>query len=164
MTRTCRKCKLEKQIDDFQIRKNTGRHYWQCKSCTVKRSTLWNKQNSNRRMAISAARRAKLQGVPFDLDGQWVVDHMTAECPCCQEAFRLGEPTGLGKIDNRLSLDRIVPELGYTKENTRIICTWCNIIKNDGTAHDHEMIAKWLLAGAPQYAISPTMGVYGDGI
>jgi len=164
MTRTCKKCKIEKSIYNFPPRKNTNRHYWKCKECAVKTSTIWNKKNSIRRLSVHAASRAKSQGVPFDLDWHWVLDNITPKCPCCNEPFRFGEPTGRGKkAKDRPSLDRVVPELGYTKENTRIICTWCNIIKNDGTAHDHEMIAKWISAGAPQDA-SQTMWIHGDGI
>lgn len=164
MNRTCKYCNTEKPIEDFSIRKNTLNHYWKCKDCTAKNATLWNKKNSLRRLSIDAATRARTKGVPFDIDWKWVLDNITASCPCCHEPFRLGEPTGRGKkAKDRPSLDRIVPELGYTKDNTRIICTWCNIIKNDGTALDHEMIARWMFMGAPQEECSLS-GMYGDGI
>jgi hypothetical protein len=109
--------------------------------------------------------RAKKVGVAFEIDTQWVIDHMPIQCPCCQKPFRQGDSTGRGqKAKDRPSLDRIVPELGYTKENTRIICTWCNIIKNDGTEKNHRMIAQWLANGAPQYCNNSMIGIYGDGI
>lgn len=41
-----------------------------------------------------------------------------------------------------MSLDRIDPRKGYVKGNVWIISYRANLIKNDGTAEEHEMIAK----------------------
>lgn len=46
--------------------------------------------------------------------------------------------------ENSPSIDRLVPELGYTKENVRIISRRANTIKNCGTAAEHRMIADWM--------------------
>lgn len=162
-TRTCRVCWTEKPILEFQNRKGTPNRYYRCRPCNAKIASIWNKQNSIRRMAISATRRAKLAGIESAIDGDWVAERITPACPCCHRIFRPGEPTGRGRIaEDRPSLDRIDPLIGYTPENTRIICTRCNRIKNSGSLEDHEMIARWLAAGAPQQVSEGFID--GDGI
>jgi hypothetical protein len=75
--------------------------------------------------------------------------------------MRFGPATGRGKqAADRPSLDRLIPSLGYTKTNTKIICTRCNIIKNGGSLQDHQNIVDWLtreLSGDTSYSC-------GDGI
>lgn len=149
--RQCTVCKQEKPLDDFPLRKDSKRHYWQCKICNMQIAAEWNKNNSARRLAICAKQRAQKYNLPCTIDGNWVVRNMTSCCPCCNMPFRQGQPTGRGKkAEDRPSLDRVDPAKGYTEENTRIICTRCNKIKNAGSAEDHIRIAKWLMAGAPQ--------------
>lgn len=38
---------------------------------------------------------------------------------------------GCGKQFNNISLDRINPKEGYTKENTRLVCTHVNMMKSN---------------------------------
>lgn len=47
-----------------------------------------------------------------------------------------------------VSLDRIDSTKGYTPDNIAVISTRANMIKNDGTAEEHEKIAKWMRAQA----------------
>lgn len=49
-----------------------------------------------------------------------------------------------GRIENSCSFDQIIPNLGYTKENTRIVSWRANRIKNDGTAEEHRKIYEWM--------------------
>lgn len=44
------------------------------------------------------------------------------------------------------SLDRINPKLGYIKGNVWIVGRRANMIKNDGTAEEHEQIARAMRA------------------
>lgn len=45
---------------------------------------------------------------------------------------------------NSPSLDRLTPNLGYTKCNTAVISSRANLVKNDGTASEHRRIAEWM--------------------
>ena len=47
-------------------------------------------------------------------------------------------------VEDSPSFDRVDPSQGYTPENTRIISTRANRIKNDGSASEHRRIADWL--------------------
>lgn len=42
------------------------------------------------------------------------------------------------------SLDKIIPEKGYTKGNVAVICYRCNVIKSFGTAEEHRRIAEFI--------------------
>lgn len=48
------------------------------------------------------------------------------------------------RTDNSPSLDRVDNTKGYTPENTVIMSWRANRIKNDGTAEEHEAIAKFI--------------------
>ena len=57
----------------------------------------------------------------------------------------------MGGIDNSPSIDRIIPELGYTKGNIQIISHRANnTIKNNGTIEEHEKIIKYIKNYSPQ--------------
>lgn len=54
-----------------------------------------------------------------------------------------------GFNDASPSFDRINPELGYVKGNVAIISMRANRIKNNGTAEEHEKIAKFMRSALP---------------
>jgi hypothetical protein len=49
-----------------------------------------------------------------------------------------------GYLENAPSFDRVDPNKGYVKNNVAIISMKANRIKNNGTAEDHENIAKYI--------------------
>ena len=66
-----------------------------------------------------------------------------SHCPCCKIAFSFG----LGQFSNKWSapsLDRVDSSIGYTKDNTAMICVRCNTIKSNGTAAEHRNIADFI--------------------
>ncbi len=82
----------------------------------------------SKRMVEAAKHRAKKLGLPFDLD--WREITVPSLCPV------LGIPLVSGFVgfnDNGPSLDRLKPELGYVKENVRVISYRANAIKRDAT-------------------------------
>lgn len=151
MTRICRTCLIEQPLNCFLKRKNTDRHYWKCNSCNSKISAKWGKTNTLKRLITMARYRAKKASLPCLVMHQWILDNIGDKCPCCMTQFRMGDANGRGKImQNRPSLDRVNPKMGYTAMNTRIICHKCNRIKNSGSLEEHEAIARWLSRGAPR--------------
>ena len=52
-----------------------------------------------------------------------------------------GDDTGRGTTP---SLDRIIPELGYVKENVVVVCGACNRRKNDATPEQLYAIADFI--------------------
>ena len=96
--------------------------------------------NGHRQMVLSdAKRRAKKQGVPYDLTTEDFVFPPSC-CPVCNVGLVLGseEPW------TSPSLDRIVPEAGYVTGNVEWLCSRCNRLKSNASASDMYQLADWL--------------------
>jgi hypothetical protein len=88
-----------------------------------------------------AKRRALQQGVPFSLQPQDIV--VPSTCPV------LGIPLILSRqaspSDNSPSVDRIVPTLGYTPGNIRVVSFRANRIKTDATPEELKKVAAYAM-------------------
>jgi hypothetical protein len=99
-------------------------------------------------MLNSAAERARRLGLPFDLVK--VDIEIPDVCPA------LGIPLLVGgqgvPDDNSPSLDRLVPSLGYVRDNVVVVSVRANRIKNDSTIEELEAVASFFarhIAPAP---------------
>lgn len=105
------------------------------------RLKAYRRANPEKRMFWVAKTRAAKRNIPFTISIDDII--IPDVCPV------LGIPLFLG--DGRLgpnspSLDRVVPVLGYVPGNICVISNRANVIKNDGTAEEHEAIAAWMRA------------------
>ena len=151
-TKICRKCLLEKPLDQFFLEKRSadGKRY-SCKLCDKARRIMyltglsmdqWEERKALRKnhapkerdyshqrrtiyrakaLVYLAKQRAAKKGVPFDLDqhAKDLQERINAGfCELTGVPFRLDEPRSFDSP----SLDRIVPELGYTYANVRVVC------------------------------------------
>lgn len=107
----------------------------------------WRENQRRHRAAMSDAERlvgearirARRKGLPFDL----VPDDVTVPEVCPILDIRLVR--GQGRIqDASPTLDRIDPVLGYVRGNVAVISARANLIKNSGSADEHERIAAWI--------------------
>lgn len=66
-------------------------------------------------------------------------------CMCCHRELNYGRPFG-HKDPRRAcpSIDRFNNSLGYTLDNTRIICHLCNRLKNDATLQELENVVAYM--------------------
>lgn len=103
------------------------------KTCSRKKYMLKNKFDPDfriNRLVHMAKHRAKSSGVPFDIDKDYMMElwkHNEGKCAILKIPLDLGE-SDLGKVNPYApSFDRIVPSLGYTKGNVRIICYQLNV-------------------------------------
>lgn len=84
--------------------------------------------------------RARVRGLPFTLSREDI--KVPLLCPV------LGIPlkrSNAGFNPNAASVDRIIPELGYTKENIQIISMRANTMKNNATPDQLLAFATWFL-------------------
>jgi len=97
-----------------------------------------------RRVLINAARaRAKKLGLPFAL----TVENITWPEFCPILGLRLDPTPCIGqgrKSDNRPTIDRVVPALGYVPGNVAVISWRANRLKSDARLQDLEAIVRWL--------------------
>lgn len=99
----------------------------------------WESKSPEYIMYHNAKRRAKEFGLVFELD--WKLLKTPDKCPV------LGIPLCRGtKTSSEFSpsLDRLVPELGYTQDNVRIISSKANRIKSNSTVSDLEKIIHYM--------------------
>lgn len=96
-------------------------------------------------MFLAARKRARIVGVPFDLD---VTDiEIPARCPV------LGMPLTLhhgrrGPRDSSPTLDRVVPSLGYVRGNVIVVSWRANRLKSDATMEELSRIVEWYRCAA----------------
>jgi len=101
-------------------------------------------------LKVSKKRAAKLQ-VPFDLDREWLWEHMASgECEATGISLVLDHrwgDHGYNRSPWGPSIDRIEPSAGYTKANSRIVCNLFNLMKGEGTDEDVLIVCRALLRG-----------------
>lgn len=92
-------------------------------------------------MLAQAKYRAKKLGLPFNITAEDLV--VPRLCPALGIPLRRNVGS-TGYHPNSPSVDRIVPELGYTKGNIVVISNRANTLKRDATAFELGLIAAWL--------------------
>jgi hypothetical protein len=140
----CNKCKNWKLKFDFNFRKDgTSRN---CKKCEdqYRRSNLHRineysklnrKKNIEKYLLYSARSRAKQYGLQINIDIKDIV--IPKYCPVLGIKISVD-----GNKNNSPSLDKIYPQLGYTKGNVRVISWRANWIKNNSTFEEIEKLYK----------------------
>lgn len=84
----------------------------------------------------SVKSRARIRGIPFDLSIEDV--KIPLRCPVLGVPLRYlsDDPSSNGQHADSPQLDRIIPEKGYVKGNTRIICARANKLKNNASLEE----------------------------
>lgn len=171
-TQQCNKCNEIKAIDKFGVTKvpKVTLNYKNkqaairktCLACEAERAREFRKKHKNYRGSgklksipdehkfLMSTIRAKVQHAkqnikrlnrPFDIDADYIYDlwkQQNNQCVYTGEQFKIvkGHPANL-------SIDKIVPELGYVKGNIQLVCWAINRAKGDLT---HETFIKMCTA------------------
>lgn len=102
----------------------------------------WRSKNLVRCLLNEARSRARARGVEFTITlGD--IPPMGTRCPLLGHPF---PPPDQRRTPFSPSLDRIDPTKGYVPGNVWIVGYRANLIKNDGTAEEHEDIARAMRA------------------
>lgn len=118
-------------------RKNKDR----LKDHTAKMTKTYNESHPEQRIWSRVKHRAAKYGIPFDLDISDIV--LPPVCPVFGKEFSQGNSPGPTRFSP--SLDKINPELGYTKGNVQVISHLANSMKQDATEEELIAFAKWVL-------------------
>jgi len=94
-------------------------------------------ENPEKRMLLAAKGRAKDKGLPFNLNEENI--NIPTHCPILKKKLQKG-------TQYAPSLDRKIPEFGYTKENVWVISRKANAMKQDATKKELEEFAKWVFS------------------
>jgi hypothetical protein len=95
------------------------------------------------RMLTSAKNRAKKKNIPFNIDKEYLnsIYPKDNKCPVLDVPFQLGNLSEIKKTkDYAPSLDRIIPEKGYIKNNLVIVSSISNRVKNNVSIETLEKI------------------------
>jgi hypothetical protein len=132
----CTKSRYEKNTE-AAIQKQKDR-YSADPDLYKKKAKEYRRKNFVKYLVVRLRRRASVINVPFDLTEEDLI--VPAVCPV------LGIPLTLegGQRDDAPSVDRVVPCLGYTKGNVRVISMKANRIKNDATAEELRKVLQYL--------------------
>jgi hypothetical protein len=149
--RVCRTCglKAHNHEDLKSFAKGKSSKYGRqnaCKSCLAKKSRryyLENREKVNKAQLkyLRKYRKArplkyvlthikvksKKKGLDFDLDFEYLTqlwEDCKGKCPMTEVSMSL-ENSGYNNPYS-MSVDRIIPERGYVKENVRLVCLWYN--------------------------------------
>lgn len=134
--RICTACNLPKTDLEFA---NSSKAV--CKLCKSERDKKSNISNVERYLLRMAARRAKKEEVPFELKVEDII--IPNFCPV------LGTPIVIGGTtkhhNDSPSLDRLIPKLGYIKSNTRVISFRANMLKNNATIKELQLVLNYMV-------------------
>lgn len=104
------------------------------------KAKLWRKRHPDRKMLQGARERAKNRKVPININVEDII--IPELCPI------LGTPL-IQNTSYAASLDRINPDLGYTKDNIQVISRKANRMKNDATPEELRRFAEWVIKTYP---------------
>lgn len=129
-----------------EIRKAHDRKYKEENGCSryTMRYRCLGKSSLPEFLFRQARDRAKKKDIPFDLTPEDI--KIPEVCPVFGIPFVIGEPLSgrRGPHPQAPSVDRVIPSLGYVKENIRIISYRANFIKTNATLSELEMVAAYV--------------------
>lgn len=104
----------------------------------------YTKKNPAKRMLYSAKRRATIKNLPFNITEQDILELIPSHCPYTGISLITQTTRGSPRMST-LSLDRIIPELGYVKGNIQVISHLANSMKSNATREQLVRFARKIL-------------------
>lgn len=101
---------------------------------------LYYRREPGKHMLQRARSRAQKKGLAFDLTIEDITP-LPTYCPVFGVELCISNG---GQSPNAYSLDRIDNTRGYVPGNVVVMSYLANRLKNDGTAEQHEQIARWM--------------------
>ena len=141
-SRTCKKCNIEKSIDNFETcfyknGKSTIRH--SCKDCENKAKKDYYQKLVDNNLPLSANKsienwivkllyKAQSRNKTIDIDKEYLLELYKNQDGLCKIS---GEKLTFHKnnLSTNLSIDRIDSNQGYVRGNVQLVCHYINIMK-----------------------------------
>lgn len=118
-------------------------YYWRNRDSELeKRRERYKKRSTEQIIYYRAKARANRDGIPFNIEISDIV--VPSVCPALGIPLKRNEG-GKGQGDGSPSLDRIIPELGYTKGNVQVISSRANVLKQNLTPDQLYMFCSWVM-------------------
>lgn len=132
MSRTCKKCNKEKELDDFPNAR-IGYKRKICKPCYAEDNLGANRKRVRR---VSIERAAGINKAYYIWKDCLDTDRRRKQCNDLTQEYvakiiQYGCSYCCDKTQQMLGLDRIDNSIGHIKSNVVVACSRCNFIKND---------------------------------
>lgn len=119
--------------DNWREERRLGKSsVWRCRECYARRMRGYRETHPHRDLYFSARARARQCNVPFTITQDDVRRLLEAGWVCVYCDSPIGSYTG-GTHPLSATLDRLIPELGYTPSNIALACHRCNAAKSEHT-------------------------------
>jgi hypothetical protein len=140
MIRICPKCGIPKELSQYDKAKDRALGVKGCcRPCKAIHRNKLHRDNPVPLMWNAAKLRAKRQSVLFTITQSDI--SVPKLCPIL--GIPLAVHAGKGGGPNSPSLDKIIPEQGYTPGNVQVISSLANAMKNHATLEQMVRLGKW---------------------
>lgn len=148
--KTCSKCKETKESSEFSKTKKqkTGLHSY-CKECSKLKAREWRANNPLAAAKSSKKWRETNLELSRQLSKNWASKNKYKVAMCASRrrelVFTLSEAEYYKMISSscyycggkdNIGIDRVDNSIGYTPENSKPCCTWCNKMKLDKSENE----------------------------
>ena len=148
--KTCKICNVEKPISEFYKRtEDADKRMVLCKPCANARTrknyrtTKATKPGHALQIFNKRKNAAKREGIIFDIDFDYMFSLPSENCPILNMPLSWCELADRPK-DNTPSIDKIIPEKGYVKNNVAWVSYRANSLKGNGTLDEHLAIINYI--------------------
>lgn len=141
--RTCKVCCVTKTVDSFypcgKNKEGVLRYALTCISCTKVKSKVYYELKYSSTLAkakdlLKNSKQKNKEGREFDIDLDFLVEKLDkGVCEVTGIAFSYERKRSGSTNKFAPSVDRLDSNLGYTKDNVRVVIWWYNLMKNDET-------------------------------
>lgn len=149
----CTNCKEYKNENEFSLfgTRNIARanREYSCKQCksslaSIRRTKLSNGNEIDRiikeRVLSALYRTRHNKNIEFNISEQYIKELLIIQdYRCALSGELLSYFMGKGRVTTNISIDRIIPNLGYTIGNVRLVCMAVNQMRNNLT--DEELFS-----------------------
>ncbi len=140
----CSRCTISQISTNFRHNRSI------CLKCRHEENNMYASQNIEsfiNRSVVVARSRAKHKNIPFEIDTEYMIkqyQNQQGKCFYTDEIMTWGY--GNGRLYTAMSLDKIIPEIGYIPGNCVYCCDIVNILKRDLTLEQLSKLnpAEWV--------------------
>lgn len=139
----CNKCNTTKALSEFVSDKHKKRGVTaSCKPCRAKESQYQRKEHPFASIIRSKKHFCKSRGLPFDLDTEYLKTIYSPTCPVLGVGMTLMNQEN-PRAPHNATVDRLIPEKGYTKGNVTFMSLRANRMKGVMTHGDCKALMSW---------------------
>ena len=144
----CKQCESIINKDPLRLKKNREKrrkkrldpNYAKHCSDVDKKRIVSNPLSTKRYLLRGAKQRARIRGLEFNIDVSDI--ELPEYCPLLEIPMHVNSRSPESTLDDSYSLDRIDPTKGYIKGNVWVVSKRANVIKNDATLEELELIVR----------------------